>query len=151
LASVIDVVPTILQFAGASARGLTGRPLQRGPGRDSGERIVFAEGGVGRTLLRAAIQGDRKWVARVQAGEREPAKHEFFDLGNDPGETAPQRWTPDESAAGARELLELIESDPDAGGYPKALRKGMQITAPKVAPRADREVIERLRALGYVE
>ncbi|GAG05432.1 unnamed protein product, partial [marine sediment metagenome] len=115
------------------------------------DRTVFAEGGPGLTLLRAAIQGDRKWVTRVRVGKREPTQHEFFDLAKDPGETAPQVWAPDETAEGARELLGLIDRDPHPGGRPESLRKGVQITAPKVAPRADQEAIERLRALGYVE
>ena len=151
LVSLIDLMPTILEFAGASAPGLAGRPLQRGADHDPRDRTVFAEGGGGHTLLRAAIQGERKWVTRVGAGKRWPTQHEFFDLASDPGETAPRRWDPDESAEGGRELLGLIERDPDPGGRPESLRKGVKITAPKVAPRADQEAIERLRALGYVE
>lgn len=149
--SSIDLMPTILQFAGASAPGLAGKPLQRGPEKESSDRSVFAEGGSDLTLLRAAIQGDRKWVTRVRAGERHPTQHEYFDLADDPGETAPQEWAPDESAEGARELLGLIERDRDPGGRPESFREGVQLTAPKVAPRADQEAIERLRALGYVE
>jgi len=149
--STIDLMPTILQFAGASAPGLEGRPLLRGLEQESSDRIVFAEGGPDLTLLRAAIQGDRKWVTRVRVGKREPTQHEFFDLANDPGEKAPQEWAPAEPAEGALELLGLIERDPAPGGRPESLRKGVQLTAPKVAPRADQEVIERLRALGYVE
>ncbi len=149
--STVDLMPTILQFADASAPGLVGRPLLRGPEQESIDRTVFAEGGPGFTLLRAAIQGDRKWVTRVRVGKREPTQHELFDLASDPGETAPQEWGPDESAEGARELLGLIDRDPAPGGRPKSLRKGIQITAPKVAPRADERTIERLRALGYAE
>jgi arylsulfatase A-like enzyme len=149
--SVIDLMPTILEFAGASAPGLAGWPLQRGPEQESRNRTVFAEGGSGLTLLRAAIQGDRKWVTRVRGGKPEPTQHEFFDLANDPGETVPREWAPDESAKGARELLGLIGRDPDPGGRPEKFRKGVPLGAPKVAPRADREAIARLRALGYVE
>lgn len=149
--SIIDLMPTILRFAGVPATGLVGRPLQRGFDQESSDRTVFAEGGPGLTLLRAAIQGDRKWVTSVRAGRREPTHHQFFDLANDPGETAPQEWASDETAEGARELLALIERDPDPGGRPESFHKGAQLTAPKVAPRADQEAIERLRALGYVE
>jgi arylsulfatase A-like enzyme len=151
LVSIIDLMPTILHFAGVSAPGLAGQPLQRGPEQESSDRTVFAEGGPDLTLLRAAIQGERKWVTKVRVGKREPTQHEFFDLADDPGETAPQEWAPGEAAEGALELLRLIERDPDPGGRPESLRKGEQLTAPKVAPRADQEAIERLRALGYVE
>ena len=149
--STIDLMPTILRFAEASTPGLAGRPLQRGHERESSDRTVFAEGGPGLTLLRAAIQGDRKWVTRVRVGKPEPTQHEFFDLANDPGETLPQEWAPDELADGARDLLGLIERDPDPGGRPESFRKGVQLKAPKVAPRAGQKAIERLRALGYVE
>jgi len=151
LVSLIDLVPTVLEFAGVSASGLAGQPLQRSPEEHASERVVFAEGGRDRTLLRAAIQGEQKWVTRVRGGRREPTQPELFDLASDPGETAPREWAPDAAAGAAGELLELIERDPDPGGLPEAPREGVQIRAPKVAARADREAIERLRALGYVE
>jgi len=151
LVSLIDLMPTILRFAGVPASGLAGRPLQSSLEQDASDRTVFAEGGRDRTLLRAAIQGERKWVTRLRGGRRRPTHHEWFDLANDPGETAPQEWAQDASAGAARELLELIERDPDPGGRPETPRKGVQIRAPKVAARADRDAIERLRALGYVE
>ncbi len=151
LVSIIDLVPTILEFAGAPAHGLTGQPLQRNPKREASDRTVFAEGGSDLILLRAAIRGNRKWVTRVRAGKREPTRPQFFDLANDPGEMAPREWAPVDSPEGARELLALIERDPDPGGRPESFRKGVKLEAPKVAPRAAPEAIERLRALGYVE
>jgi hypothetical protein len=48
-------------------------------------------------------------------------------------------------------LIDLFDREPDPGGLPKGFREGLRIDAPKVAPRADAETIERLRALGYVE
>jgi arylsulfatase len=149
--SLIDLVPTIQHFArGSHDAALPGVPLQRMAKRSS-SGIVFAEGGGERLMIRAAIQGDRKWMARSRAGQRRPTEGTSFDLGEDPGELAPQSWLllPDEDAS--RELLEHFESDPDPGGQPESMRKGIRIGAPKVAPRADAEALERLRALGYVE
>ena len=45
----------------------------------------------------------------------------------------------------------MIESDPDPAGQPAAYDKGVALTGPKIAPKATREQLEALRALGYVE
>jgi hypothetical protein len=125
-------------------------PLQRQVKR-SAPRIVFAEGGGGRGTIRAAIQGDRKWLAVVRAGERRPLEGASFDLSEDPDELAPARWPLSDDGEAPRQLLELFETDPDPGGQPESMREGIRIDAPKVAPRADAKALERLRALGYVE
>ena len=74
-----------------------------------------------------------------------------YDLGADPAEQNPQRWDPLNLEEAARELIDLFDRDPDPGGQPRNFREGLRLDAPKVAPRADAETIERLRALGYVE
>jgi hypothetical protein len=74
-----------------------------------------------------------------------------YDLDVDPSEQKPQRWDPLNLEETARELIDLFDRDPDPGGLPQDFRAGLRIDAPKVAPRADAETIERLRALGYVE
>jgi arylsulfatase A-like enzyme len=146
--SLIDLAPTVLRFVGSSTVGsLPGVSLQRAPASNDG-RIVFAEGGSDNTLLRAAIQGDRKWVVRVQGGERTPDRRVAFDLGTDPDEQAPLTWS-DEPAA--QVLLEITQNDPDPGGRPAHLQRGVRIDAPKVDPRADANALERLRALGYTD
>jgi arylsulfatase len=151
LVSGIDLVPTILRFAGVQPdAALDGVALQRRAAIPK-DRIVFAEGESKKRLLRAAIQGDRKWVARAEAGERRLQSRWYYDLDADPTEQNPQHWDPLDIEGAPIALIDLFDRDPDPGGLPKESRAGLRIDAPKVAPRADAETIERLRALGYVE
>ena len=73
----------------------------------------------------------------------------YYDLERDPGESRPRHWSMSDPPPPA--FLERIASDIDDAGRPSELREGVQIDAPKVAPRADETDLERLRALGYVE
>ena len=149
--SGIDLVPTILRFTGVQPdAALDGVALQQRAAIPK-DRIVFAEGDPGNHLLRAAIRGDQKWVARAEAGERQIQSRWYYDLGADPTEQDPQHWDPVDLEGVPRALTDLFDRDPDPGGLPQELRAGLRIDAPKVAPRADAEAIERLRALGYVE
>ncbi|MBW2578358.1 MAG: sulfatase [Deltaproteobacteria bacterium] len=151
LVSGIDLVPTILHFAGARPdTALNGVALQQRTAIPK-DRTVFAEGGGGKSLIRAAIRNDQKWVAKAGAGKKKTRSRWHFDLGADPAEQKPQPWDPSNPEEVARELIDLFDRDPDPGGLPKGFREGLRIDAPKVAPRADAETIERLRALGYVE
>jgi arylsulfatase len=149
--SGIDLVPTILRFTGVRPdAALDGVALQQRAAIPK-DRIVFAEGDAGNYLLRAAIRGDQKWVARAEAGERQMQSRWYYDLGADPAEQNPQHWDPLDLEEAPRALIDLFDRDPDPGGLPQEFRAGLRIDAPKVAPRADAETIERLRALGYVE
>jgi arylsulfatase A-like enzyme len=151
LVSGIDLVPTILRFANVGVdTALDGIALQRRAAIPE-DRTVFADGDGGKHLLRAAIRGDQKWVAVALAGERRMQSRWQYDLGADPTEQKPQRWDPLNLDEAAEELIDLFDRDPDPGGQPRDFREGLRIDAPKVAPRADAETIERLRALGYVE
>lgn len=151
LVSGIDLAPTMLDFAGVTPDAASGGvALQRREAASKG-RTVFAEGGGGKFLIRAAIQGDKKWVAVTSAGERKIRKSWSYDLGKDSSELDPQAWNAADSDGTPRQLIDLFDRDPDPGGLPKDFEKGLRIDAPKVAPRADEETIERLRALGYVE
>lgn len=151
LVSGIDLVPTILDFAGVKSEvAFDGLALQRREVVPKG-RTVFAEGGGGKFLIRAAIRGDGKWVASTLAGKRKTRKRWYYDLGADASELSPQTWHTVDSDETSRTLIDLFDRDPDPGGLPREFRKGLRIDAPKVAPRADEETIERLRALGYVE
>jgi arylsulfatase A-like enzyme len=151
LASGIDLVPTILHFAGVGSNtSLNGVALQRRTTIPK-DRTIFAEGGGGKSLIRAAIRNDQKWVALAGAGKQKTRSRWYYDLGADPAEQKSQTWDPSNPNEVARELIALFDRDPDPGGLPKGFREGLRIDAPKVAPRADTETIERLRALGYVE
>ena len=147
LVSGIDVAPTILRFAGAALpETLPGRDLLGSP---DAERSIFAEGGVGQLHWRAAWQGTRKWVLGLPVGSVEPEARRHYDLARDPGELRPVEWRADSSAP--RMLLERVRADRSRGEALPGGRRGRMITAPKVAPRANDEALERLRMLGYVE
>jgi len=149
--SGIDLVPTIMRFAGVRPNAaLDGVALQRRAAVPK-DRIVFAEGEQGGYLLRAAIRGDQKWVAKARAGERVMPGRWYYDLDADPAEQDPQLWDPSNLEGAPLALIDLFDRDPDPGGLPQEFRAGLRIDAPKVAPRANAEAIERLRALGYVE
>lgn len=142
--SLVGVLPTILDLAGLEIpAGLDGESL-------AGEvrsRPIFAEATFGKgRQWRTVIEGDRKWVAEVRAdGQRGRRLHYPVER-----EARPSIGWNDDDPVG-RQLLSLIESDPDPAGIPAHLEKGVAITAPKVAPGLDKATLERLKALGYVQ
>ncbi len=145
LASGIDLLPTILGFAGAPVDpDLPGFDL-RDPDAISRDRAVFAEA----RSWRAAIQGDRKWMLAYRQGRREVRDRRYYDLARDPGEQSPGPWQ--HEGATTDWLLELGERDPDPGGFPANPARGSKLEAPKISPHATPEQLEQLRALGYVE
>ncbi|MBW2416934.1 MAG: sulfatase [Deltaproteobacteria bacterium] len=145
LVSGVDLVPTILGFAGAPVDpALPGFDL-RDPEAIASDRAVFAEA----RRWRTAIQGDRKWMLEYRQGRREIMDRRFYDLARDPGEQSPEPWQ--QEGTTTRWLLELGERDPDPGGYPHDPRRGHKLEAPKISPHATPEQLEQLRALGYVE
>ncbi|GIW41463.1 MAG: hypothetical protein KatS3mg076_2040 [Candidatus Binatia bacterium] len=147
LASGTDIAPTVLRFAGVeSPPELPRVDLRTGEGL-SANRVVYAEA---RGLLqqRAAVAARRKWVVSLEPGTGKIVSKRTYDLEHDPGESAPEPW---QDGPAGESLLELCRSDPDPGGAPVQVRKGTKLTAPKIAPRAEAEVRERLRALGYEE
>jgi arylsulfatase len=160
--SGIDVAPTILAFAGGAPQTQLEGVDWRAPGSRPAERSVYAEATSPLMLLagggdepavgywRAAIRRGAKWVLGLAQGERTVLERRYYDLAEDPAELAPR---PPQAGAGGgdAELRALIEADPDPGGLPAQLRRGIQIDAPKVAPRATEAQREQLRALGYVE
>ena len=113
------------------------------------ERLVFAEGGVGRLRWRAAWQGDEKWVLALPVGSVKPEARRHYDLARDPEELQPGDWQADSAAS--RALLERARADPSRGEPTPGSLRGRKISAPKVAPRADETALDRLRTLGYVE
>lgn len=149
--SAVDIAPTLLRWAGAEVpEGLSAVDLRSGEGLAAG-RTVFTEASLDGYQWRAAVQGSGKWVVAVTP-ERRLSSRRYFDLAADPGEADPRPWP--EGEVGDR-LLDLVRRDPDPGGIPTRFRRGERLAGPKIAPpqiapRADEEVLERLRALGYV-
>lgn len=138
LVSAVDIAPTILAFAGADVpEGLRGRDLLSAA-KISADRLVFVETSIRFSHLRAVIQGNRKWIAKLKRGDREVRTQKQFDLTRDPRERHPNAWSGDDAP---NRLLELIESDPDPGGAPSYFQRG----------NLRQESIEALRKLGYVE
>lgn len=155
LGSALDIVPTVLGFAGTDVpEGLRGIDL-RADVSLLGQRRVFAQASdtfaarKGRpSVWRTVIEGRRKWVVGAIHGQPENAVVRFYDLDADPKELEPVS-TPPPSRAFA-ELRALITSDADRADEPKPAR-GRKSVAAKAAARATNEQVERLRALGYVE
>lgn len=84
----------------------------------------------------------------LQKGTGEIMERRFHDLRVDPGEVGRSEWPV--RGGPSEELLSLCRSDVDPGGLRKRYAEGVQLTAPKVSPRATEEELERLRSLGYV-
>lgn len=144
-----DVAPTFLRAAGVPApETMQGVDLRTGAGLDD-QRILLGEATGASGQWRAAIQGETKWTLRVHGPDREVEKRRRYDLAADPGEKTPALWHEEDVAAFT--LLELVKNDPDPSGVPSEFEKGMQLRAPKVAPRVDAETLRKLEALGYAE
>ena len=144
-----DVAPTLLRAAGAPVpAAMPAVDLRTGSGlRDDRILVGEATGKTGQWL--AAIQGEEKSTLRVHGAARNVEERKRYGLEDDPGEQQPRVW--DYGVPTARALLEFVRDDPDPAGVPRELEAGMRLSAPKVAPRADEEALEKLRALGYAE
>lgn len=153
LVSLVDVAPTVLRFAGGQVPdSMPAVDLRDGAGL-ADDRVIYVEARVPRTQRRAAIHGSDKWTLEVQAGSGAPNQRRRFDLASDPGERQPMEWDEAGGRLGDVEagLLDLIARDPDPAGFPQRYERGELLSAPKVAPDTPPEVLEKLRALGYVE
>jgi len=150
LVSTIDIAPTILRFAGVTPPAEMSGVDLLAPSIPA-DRTVFTEATAqfaASLQRRSAVRGGGKWIAEINAESERIEKFYYYDLSADPLELVRRPW-PAEAPA-ARQLLERIDEDPDRGGVPKQYAKGIEITAPKVAPGVSPQVLERLRALGYV-
>lgn len=137
--SGIDVVPTLLGFAGAETPdGLAGVDL-RVPARDA-DRVVFAESihYLNGRQWRAAIQGDSKWMVALRAKGDRVRRKRSYDLVADPRERKPLPWR---DASPGRRLLELVHADPDPAGLPAEVERGTLVE----------ENQQLLKGLGYVQ
>jgi arylsulfatase A-like enzyme len=129
-ASVVDVAPTVLELTGlgtsdpASGESLLGWL----DGDDSESRVIFSELG----SLKSARRGDFKLVLDLEDGRRE-----LYRLSADPAEKE-NVWGENEETGKdlARRLSRFV-----------ANARGPEGTGREI----DRELRERLRALGYVE
>jgi arylsulfatase A-like enzyme len=142
--SLVSVMPTLLDLAGLEIPdGLDGASLASAPP----DVPVFAEASTDLGLWRAAIFGDDKWVVHVSQDGNIERRHTYpIDR------EASQNQAPWDSASpAAGQLLDLVERDPDLGGVPRHLVPGMRLKAPKVAPGVREEMLQRLKALGYVD
>lgn len=139
LVSGVDVLPTLLGFAGArppaGSRGVDLRAVT--PPED---RVVFAESiyYLNGRQWRSAIQGDRKWMVMLRPEGERVRKKRSYDLATDPAERRPQPWR---DAPAGRRLLELVRTDPDPAGLPSKAEHGTLV----------QDNPQLLKALGYVQ
>lgn len=138
LASGLDLLPTMLAFAGAPIPELRGRDL-RLPGGPAPAVFVESVHNFDGNQWRAAITPTGKWLVRLRRKEPRVVQRGYWDLVRDPGETRLQPW-PEQHPISA-ELLDLVASDPDPAGMPQKIRRGV----------LSKENAEILRALGYIE
>ena len=147
--SLADVAPTLLRFTGLDPMpGLYGRSLSD----TVPDRAIFGEATKRGLQWRSMWVGREKWMVRVGRGGsagQEPriVEYRYYDLDTDECELHSQAWPSDDRAS---RLLQLIETDPDPAGVPIQLSRGLQLSAPKVAPGLDEDTLRRLRSLGYV-
>jgi arylsulfatase len=137
LASGLDVLPTILGFAGVEpGPGVRGRDLRDGAA--DADRTVFAESVyyLNGRQWRAAIRGDRKWMVMLEPGDELVQRKRSFDLAADPGEKHPLAWSDEEPG---RQLLGLARDDPDPAGKPEHAEYGRLVEENPLL----------LKALGY--
>jgi arylsulfatase A-like enzyme len=147
LASGVDLMRTILAFAGEEVSGST-RAVDLRERKLPDDRAVFVEAAFA-SHWRGVVQGAGKWILELPRGEAKVVSQRYYDLEGDPEERTAKTPLPDSGAL--RHLKELVARDPDPGGVPQDSKRGIRLTAPKVAPRATEEQLDRLRALGYAE
>jgi arylsulfatase len=151
LASTVDVLPSILEFAGFEpAERLRGRSLLRPPPLRA-DRTIFTEATMPFVQWRAAIRGDQKWMMKIEAKHGSPriTERRLYDLANDPGEQNHSGWSAPDGAL--RALVAEMKRDPDPAGMPTRYAKGRRLGKPKLARQPSKAELEGLRALGYVE
>jgi len=137
--SIVDVAPTLLALLGRPDPSLPGRDLSAAgsDGRAPPAGPILAELDLDGTHRKRALRlGTWKLIH-----DRRRGRHSLFHLGVDPQES---RDRFDADAPLPRRLVTLLES------WTQDLRASALADAPVVAPGPDRELIESLRALGYL-
>lgn len=137
---LVDLAPTILEAAGLPpcdcflGQSLWPSMVHREP---LPEQEVYCEGGDKETWSVAIRTTRRKGIVHLDRGSRAIRGVELYDLGEDPGE---QRDLADTAPDLVSSLCERVLAYADSMAEP-----------PSQEPEADPEVIDRLRALGYLE
>jgi arylsulfatase A-like enzyme len=140
--SLLDVLPTILELAGARVDGeLRGRSLVSdlsGPGRG---RLVYTEGMLYGSSERSLIADGYKLMVDEQADA-----DLLYELGPDPDERADLAHSQPERARAMRLELEALHGQLQASA---AGESGAEVDA--LSEEEEAEAIRALQALGYVE
>jgi arylsulfatase A-like enzyme len=139
-ACLMDIAPTVLEAVGLPHcerfRGKSMLP-SLSFGRPLPEREAICEGGDARTRSFAIRTLRSKGIVHLEKESLEIREVEWYDLENDPGE---QQNRADERPDIVSSLCERVLT----------LAQGMR-PAEMEEPEVEPEVIERLRALGYIE
>ena len=140
---VVDLVPTLLDLAGVpSTVPMDGRslvPLLDGRGLPAGE--AFAEGTNIRETERRGLRTPRfKFIHSIPRGAHDPAleRFELFDLRDDPEERRDLAARHPEVVAGLAAKVRLLS------------RGATMEFEGEVPAGTDPELVEELRALGYI-
>jgi arylsulfatase A-like enzyme len=132
MVSLLDVTPTVLSLAGVAPEGLEGRSLHDVLARD-GARVPDP-----RPLALLTLAHDHSVALR---GMRTPGTKLILDLQHGKGELYDLREDPKESVD--------LYPDPAFDPLERALR-GLEIAEGTQLQKPDPEVVESLRALGYL-
>ena len=145
-ASLVDILPTVLDFAGLpprpNAQGISLRPLIAGDPL-AAPRAIYAQNYGKNGQQWAARTLDRKFI--FNGNQKVPGKS--YDLGSDPDEQNPLKITAEDRAASS-EMIGVYKDWVVEAMTARMLRE-QQETAP--AKPLDEDVANKLRALGYMD
>ncbi len=145
LARLIDLAPTMLQFAGQPpVSGMSGQPLFDGQGNFSNAGIAwsYAENDFEDNILQAVRSGENTLIHANEENPRGTKPVELYDRRADPAEKA--------NLAGKPELAETQQQlDKVLADY----RRASAENAPEPAAPAqmDAATVEQLKAIGYLK
>lgn len=139
-----DVAPTLLQAGGLR---LTDAEAVRVLDQNVAPKNVYSEAFLRRkTHWRTMIRGDEKWTVSLHHKTQKEKERRYYDLSADADENEALPWQ--EGDARGDELLSKIKRDK---GIPPGQKSGKKINAPKLARDMSPEMLEKFKALGYVD